>query len=230
MSAYSNLILGTSGLISYWRLGESSGIAVTDETGANHGVLNGIATLAQNGAITGDANTSYAFDGSTGYVNCGNDVELQLTIGSLEVWCNTESPGSGFRGMAVKANAWGLFLIDGILGMYDWGTDNIRDALLDLTDGDWHHVVVTFQSGESNGTIVYVDGEVALTTTITVLNQSSDLVIGAGSTFSQHYGELLDEVAVYNVVLTPSQVSGHYTIGTSSIEEDNGYDNFVQLR
>jgi VCBS repeat-containing protein len=229
MSAYGGVVRNTSGLISHWRLGEPSGTAVADVLGANGGTLEGVATLAQVGAIAGDSNTSYTFDGSTGYVNCGNNASLQLTTGSLELWCNTESPGNGFRGMAVKANAWGLFLIDGVLGMYDWGTDNTRDTLQDLTDGEWHHVVVTFQSTVVDGTIVYVDGVSVLTTTITVLNNLSPLVIGAGSTATQHYGEFLDEVAVYSSVLTQPQVAYHYNIGANG-DDDNGYDNFVQLR
>ena len=60
---YPAMVLGTTGLVSYWRLGEAAGTQVADSKGTNHATLAGGATLGAAGAIAGDPDTSVSFDG-----------------------------------------------------------------------------------------------------------------------------------------------------------------------
>src|SRR5438445_8779808 len=69
-SPYSNAITATPGLVSYWRLGESSGTAAAcDSWGANGGTYQGGYSLGRVGALAGDSNTAVGLDGSTGQVS-----------------------------------------------------------------------------------------------------------------------------------------------------------------
>jgi hypothetical protein len=59
-SPYRQAILN-SGPISYWRLGETSGSTVADETGSNPGTYVNSPMLNQPGALVGDANPAVTF-------------------------------------------------------------------------------------------------------------------------------------------------------------------------
>src|SRR2546423_12540295 len=65
---YSSVVTGTAGLVSYWRLGDTSGTSACDSWGSNAGTYTGGYTLGSVGAIAGEANTAATFNGSHGYV------------------------------------------------------------------------------------------------------------------------------------------------------------------
>jgi hypothetical protein len=83
-----------------------------------------------------------------------------------------------------------------------------------VDDNQWHHVVMTYQSGVAGGTKIYLDGAVVFTGTLTVANQTYPLILGAwrntNGTFAEYFKGTLDEVAVYNTGLTPATVLQHY--------------------
>jgi hypothetical protein len=71
-SHYEDIIIGTSGIVSYWRLGEDPGATVAaDEMGHNPGAYLGGVTLGVPGLVhdeRSNPDTAAQFDGSTGYV------------------------------------------------------------------------------------------------------------------------------------------------------------------
>ena len=73
---------------------------------------------------------------------------------------------------------------------------------------------MSFQSGVSNGTILYMDSTVVLTTTISVQSQVLNLTGGANNdqvnAFTQYFAGTIDELAIYNTVLMPEKVLAHY--------------------
>jgi hypothetical protein len=80
--------------------------------------------------------------------------------------------------------------------------------------GRWSHIVVTI-----SGTTVthYLNGVQNGTGTLASLSRDAGTPLKIGSRddlFTMFKGGI-DEVAVYNVALTPSQVSNHYSIGTA---------------
>jgi hypothetical protein len=98
------------------------------------GTFNGTVSIANNDAnenpynfaITGTGVASLpaitnalTFNGTSNYVSVGSAENLNLTTGTIEAWIKTPNAGASFRGIAVKAYAYGLFLIDGVLGVYD---------------------------------------------------------------------------------------------------------------
>ncbi|MDX6675345.1 MAG: hypothetical protein QOH11_2763, partial [Solirubrobacteraceae bacterium] len=105
-SPYSSLVAGTSGLVGYWRLGESSGSSACDVTGSNGGTYSGTVALGRAGALSGDPNTGARFSADGG-VTVPHSTALDLNGAfTLEAWVKPESlPSSGFPGVLRKGDA-----------------------------------------------------------------------------------------------------------------------------
>ncbi|MCU0273776.1 MAG: fibronectin type III domain-containing protein, partial [Acidimicrobiales bacterium] len=204
------------GPVGYWRLGEASGTTATNAIPAGAIGTYTRATLGAPGGIADSTDTAASFSGATsGAVMTTNPTSLQLTEGTIEAWVRTTNPGTDYRGIVVKQQAYGLFVRNGNLVTHSWGgTAGVRDTGIPIADGRWHHVAMTFRSGVTNGTVVYLDGRPVLTTTITVAGQTQRLVIGAGSTgLAQSLNGTIDEVAVYPTVLSPQRIAAHHRAG-----------------
>lgn len=75
---------------------------------------------------------------------------------------------------------------------------------------------MTFQSGVANGTKIYSDGVLQLTTIITVKNQTGNFHIAALKGTSEFFTGTIDEPAVYNTVLSAATLLDHYVSGHGS--------------
>lgn len=148
------------------------------------------------------------FDGIDDYVRTTNDAELQLTTGTLEAWVRTGNQAS-FHGIVVKQIAYGLFVVDGNFATYDWVTTSTLSTGTYVADELWHHVAMSFQSGVTNGTKLYVDGILKLTTTFSVNAPAGhEVTIGTGNTNGngQFFLGSMDEVRIWNVVRTQVEI------------------------
>jgi hypothetical protein len=84
-------------------------------------------------------------------------------------------------------------------------------------DGNWHHVVVVFDS--TNTANFYLDGleTDSLPGPAPANSAALDLMIGRNpaSAAEEFFNGNIDEVAIYNYELTDVQIMTHYTTGTS---------------
>ena len=198
-----NLIYDLDGAVS--RSYSGSGLTVYDaETNAIAGTLvNGVTYSTNN-------NGFFTFDGTNDYINAGNDSSFQISSGTISAWARTSSPGGSFRGIVAKQGAYGLFYNDSVLVSYDWNTGATRSTGLNIADNTWKNVVMTFQSGVSNGTFIYLNGVSVLTTTITIQSQAANLFIGAEANAGQYAACNIAQVLVYNRAITASEVLQNY--------------------
>jgi hypothetical protein len=199
----------------WFRLGETPGApTVADATGnGGFGTVSGGVTFLTSGALNSEPDTKGAsFDGSTGWINLNNPTALQVGTGSLEAWVKTTNADSGYHAIAMKWFAYSLFLRNGRLATFDWGSGATTDSGVSISDGNWHHVVLTFQSGVANGSVLYVDGVAAATTTISVADQAHAAMIsnGASTAPQQFFPGAIDEVAFYPTALSAARVKAHY--------------------
>ena len=172
-------------------------------TGIDGTLVNGVGfTTANNGAFT--------FDGSNDYINFGNSSAVQQSSGTLSAWAKASSPGGGYRGIIAKQGAYGLFYTDSVLVAYDWAADAPRSTGINIADNTWKNVVLTYQSGVSNGTRIYINGVSVLTTTITILNQINNLFGGAEANASQYAACSASSFNMYNRVLTAQEILQNY--------------------
>lgn len=195
-----------------WDFNEASGTTANDSSGnANTGTWQGTTTDIWKPGKYGKAGN---FNGTDNLVSAGNASSLQLSTGTAEAWIKTSNAGTTYRAIVAKENAYGLYLKDNVLILYDWNTASDRTTSVNLGDNTWYHVVATFQSGTTNGTIIYINGVAKLTTTMTVVNQTSNLGFGARAVNStQTFAGQIDQVQIFNYARTAAQIAWDYNRG-----------------
>ena len=214
-SGYAGAVNGTTGLVSYWRLGEVWGTLACDAKAVSNGTYRGSFTLGEAGAITGDANPSARFYGVNGHVSAPDVAALDVgDVFTLEAWVKRARPRDGQTETVISKGdgAWRL-LFDELdrLSLRRSKYGDVVAATTAVTDTNWHHVVAT-KNGPS--TRLYVDGKdvTGSVTNQTMANNAMPLVIGQNSGSSWFDGNV-DEVAVYRVALSAAQVASHYSAG-----------------
>src|SRR5436190_17563890 len=147
--------------VGYWRLGEASGIAASDSTGANPGTAYGGVTRGQPGALA-DGDAAVLFNGSTGYVGIVNNPALQLAADlTLELWVNVSLATRQTLISKDYLHEFELTLeMSGRLNFYHGNGTTWENVV--STDGvvmanTWQHLVVTREAA-TNTIRFYVNG------------------------------------------------------------------------
>ena len=176
-----------------------------------NGLVGGIGGTLVNGVSFTSSNSGvFVFDGSNDYINFGNSSSVQQSSGTISAWAKTSSPGASYRGIIAKQGAYGLFYTDSVLVAYDWTADTPRSTGINIADNNWKNVVLTYQSGVSNGTRIYLNGVSVLTTTITIQSQVANLFGGAEANASQYASCQVSSFNMYNRALTAQEVLQNY--------------------
>lgn len=234
MATYSQTILTTPGLVAYYRLGEASGTAVADETGGGRGLTNSGATVGATSLIALDANTAYSFDGTNDYCNNGSATAIDLATAdqfSAEAWVRYTAFGS--YGFWLGVSEGPLSGPDYRLGHQPGGglywnmsgaADRSDGGIVFSPDTTYH---IVFTAGIETGTIhtrIYIDSVLVKTQDegLAGLLNLGNIVIGADDGLSYTTHGVIDEVAIYNVVLTPEQIAAHYDIGLNGPPPSTG--------
>jgi hypothetical protein len=222
-SSYSGLVASTPGLVGYWRLGESSGTVACDYTAHDNGAYQGGVTLGLPGAISQDPDTAVGLDGSTGQVSV--PASSTLNVGdafTIEAWVKrgNSKTGSNQTIASKQDGSWILMFNESDrLTLRRSTVGNVASATVATTDTTaWHYVAAT-----KNGSSVhlYIDGTdvTGAVTNQTMVNNNLPLAIGQ-STGTAYLKGTVDEVALYNTALTPTQITQHYTTGTGPPTKD----------
>jgi glucose/arabinose dehydrogenase/PKD repeat protein len=223
-ATYKDAVLADSPL-AYWRLGETSGTTVGDSSGnSRSGSYAGGVSLAQPGALAGDADTSAYFNGGAAHVVRSGLSGMPATSFSTDLWLRTAdtTKDGGIVSYAVDGSSDEFHLRDAkALRVYVKGSR--VDTNIAFNDGAWHHLAVTWNS--VGGVVkVYKDGELAHTSTLIragasltpggtmVLGQDQD-ELGGGFETSQAYLGFLDEVSFYPTELNQTAVQAHRNAG-----------------
>lgn len=205
---------------SYWRLDETgTGTTVGDLSGNNNiGTLSGAVTKGITGALPGDTDTAMSLTGGNIQIN-----SLAPTVPfSLETWVNGTTwdlilnAAVSWGGNSNYANGLGASSSGRADFRLAFGTVNglVVQSPAALSANAWHHMVGTF-----DGTVarLYVDGALVASGTAPAgaFTISSNGYLGAyqPNTALYNWNGSLDEVAVYNSVLSPARISAHYQAG-----------------
>lgn len=193
----------STGLVSYYKLDSNS----NDSFGSNNGTDTSVSY------VSGKVSNAASFNGTSSKTIVGNPANLQLTNVSISTWIKSSGAGSGDRGMIFKRYAYNLFFYSNKLATYSYGTPaGYKDTGVNVCDGTWKHIVLTQQSGVTNGTKLYINGVLVLTTTVGQTGQADNLEFAAiaGGGFA-NYSQ--DETAIYNIALTQTQIDLLYNSG-----------------
>jgi hypothetical protein len=207
----------TAGLAGWWT-GDATGTTVPDSADANPGTLNGGVTI-----VPGQVGNAFTFDGNPNhgsYINIPDAANLDSTTGTWAFWLKTTQT-DGFVGLVGKSDS--SSSVNGITMQMDQGRPRVEvksggaTLLLNpstplLNDGQWHQMALTFQSG---GTVVlYIDGQAAATGTAPAFAFGANDPLRFGvmtDGFWTPYNGLLQQVQIYNRVLSAAEVQAIYT-------------------
>jgi hypothetical protein len=209
-----------SGLAAWFPADKNADELVSGQTGT----LNGGVTYS----CTGKVGESFAFDGSTGYVEFPNSSRLGFTGPfSVEAWVNyTALPGTQGINIAAKGpdcqcvQDWALNIsqngklkphaqINGVWKNFECGTV--------LSAGVWYHVAMVYDGHTLSG---YVNGRLdgSLSATGPVSSSVNSLRIGAyaplnGSDSKCFFDGQIDELSLYNRALSSTEIQSIYNAG-----------------
>ena len=200
-----------NGLISYWKMDESSG-NLADSVASNTGVVTGSPTYNGSGIKVG-----VTFDGINDYFHCGDDSSLKPNYFTISFWMKS-SYGANYlalcgHGISISPYGWvGATELDGggaahvrFEGYNATGTEYYQvDATTNVITGAWVHVVMSI-----NGTYakVYINtvqegGDVSFPYTQGYTTGETEFMIGRNVPYGLLYNGELDEIGLWNRALT----------------------------
>lgn len=180
-------------------------------------------SLSPNRKQSRNIDYSIRLTGVTDRISCGNDSSLQLTQCTLAFWHKSGKVTSG-PPLIGKRNAYMTAYSNapaGRLAVFDYNTSAYRDTGVQIDDGRWRHIAVVFDSGVSNGTKVYVNGVLVLSTTMTVVNQVYSFQMqNADSQNANLAQDVMTDVWLSSTKLTQAQVAKLYRRGHKTMDDE----------
>jgi len=208
-------MVSNRGLVGYWTLSEGRGTDADDYSGNGN-----IGTINNASWVNGKRGKALYFAGAdtTSYVQVSSFDNFPTTEITTAFWVKTnDSGGDGIISYASTEsdNNWLIFNSANI----EIYRNNPVTSGVSINDNQWHHIVVTWR-GNDGQIILYKDGEqvysgtLASGTSITtggclMFAQEQDSVCGGTVTAQAHTGTL-DDVRIYNRILSPTEVLNLY--------------------
>ena len=201
-------LAGNTGLVAAFSFDEGTGTTVIDKSG-----------LGNNGTISNATWTTAAkygkalsFNGTNSFITIADSASLHLTTGmTLEAWVNPSKIASVWQDVIYKGNDnYYLEATSPSSGM-PGGAVKLASATASsyassvLTANTWTHLALTYDGSTVKlyvgGVLVSSKAQSGSTTT-----SANPLQIGGDSIYGEYFNGTIDEVRVYNVPLTQSQI------------------------
>lgn len=193
-------------IVSQWKFDEGGGTIAYDKFGINNGTLTGGVVWDSSGRVGKTLN----FNGTSGYVNLGNNISLNMTNDiTLEAWVN--SPVISGAQQPILSNRQGLpggWLYFGTTGSAVFLYDNNATPPGSfsnnvLSNNAWNHIVWTSDGATSR---FYVNGEPQGVQSQIRSSSLGATYIGFDGSTNDHWKGLIDEISIYNRVLNDNEV------------------------
>ena len=218
------------GLVGYWSMNENTGTVASDFSGnGNRGILTNGPTW-----VDGKRGKALNFDGVNDYVGVSDQSIFSPSVNPITVSAWVKLPGDAGGGASGGA---GKYIVSkGAASNWEWaieydGGDIFLDAwLLGGTehmialytglrgDSNWRHIAITLQA--SVKAELFVDGisrSSDTTPSSSMGNGTATVRVGARGD-GNYFNGLIDEVRVYNRVLSAVEVSALYKSGAAKIK------------
>jgi hypothetical protein len=205
----------------YWRLGEPSGTAATDTTGAHKGTYQGTTSLGRTSLIPSQTDTALGLNGTSTRVRIPHATALNPARFSVEAWVRPDTlPAAGAAASIVtKEGAYSLqfngprlefTLINGST------RHRLQAAAGAVTVGQTYHLVATWDGTTQK---LYVNATLAgqaTRTTGPATTGTKPLYLGSWNGAKEHLKGTLDDVALYPRALTAAQITTHRIHGSAT--------------
>ncbi|MBL4658036.1 MAG: DUF2341 domain-containing protein, partial [Flavobacteriales bacterium] len=199
-------------------MNENAGLTANDRSSNN---ITGTLMNAPSWTAGQCDSSAISYDGTNDYISCVTNSVLQFGTGdfSISIWVNGANLAVGGDnafvdkyvsdsdyGWMLKERSGGVALLTNAGGSWEqtFGTNFIDD-------GAWHHVVASRSS--TGNKIITIDNvqDLNYTTTARDVSSTRDLEIGRASTYNAYMEATIDEVYIYNKVLTTAEIADLYT-------------------
>ena len=209
----------TTGLVGWWPFNGNA----NDESGnGNNGTVNGATlTTDRNGVV----NKAYSFTGIDDYINCGNNLNLEMSTGiSVSLWLNTSQiPIGEWECLLNKEGEYeiGINNQGKLIFAISNGTPGWNEQITSIspTIGYWTNFIITYDQNYINiyinGVSVFViSGSGLVVDYIDHINQD-DLFFGWRQHFltdnlSRDFNGSLDDIGIWNRALTDCEIKDLY--------------------
>jgi hypothetical protein len=206
----------------YWKMDETSGPRI-DSAGSNNLTDNNTVGSAigkiGNAASFVAANSEYLSSGGAALALTGSysiSVWVRFTSTATSIILGKYNDGAN-KGYALRISSGILQLRHVSQGSTEGGfIANTIDSPSTYNDGNWHHVVMQFEVGVGsslyvNNTLIGTDN----TTTAAIASYTQGFRIGAQFAGPpRYYSGDIDEVGIWSQVLTVSEISDLYNLGS----------------
>ncbi|NTU46044.1 DUF2341 domain-containing protein [Candidatus Roizmanbacteria bacterium] len=206
-------------MVGYWKFEEGTGTTVhnTGNGGSTlDGTWNGSGSHWTPNGKFGKAGT---FDGTSDYVNLGNNSSMNLASdGTVSMWINPSSSWSSYAIFFTKGGSFVNYRLQRYgstneLEFHD-GVNTLHGGTINLNQ--WNHIVVSFSNGIAVG---YINGKQVFSGAIlsSLSVNSANATIGLNSGGSAYFAGSVDEVKLYNYALTADEIKEDYNKGSAMV-------------
>ena len=165
--------------------------------------------ISNDALITGNQSRSISVWAKSSQSLTSNDNQVPFSLGTGSIGNKTKFAIKirGSQRVQIDAKGYSVNFNSSYSGA-NWGS-------IDLNDGQWHHYVVTYATDDLK---LYVDGTfIAGSTNYNSLVTQDGVLIGVwyrNGSFGDHFPGQIDEVSVFDRVLSSGEVSSLYNSGT----------------
>lgn len=220
MPAYSAAVLADTPAL-YWRLGDESGPVADSSGNGRVGTVLG-ATLGVAGAIS-DGDPAASFDGVDDKITSTYSTDADGAQRTFECWAWRDSTATIDVLMSgTGGTAWWFYMLSGSLDVrFTPLSGEVTWTAAFPGVGQWVHLVLTFDE-PADVAELYVNGvsQGTRTQAATWGATGGDFQVGGYSSATDHaWLGAVDEVAVYESILTSTRIEAHYVAAFAPPEQ-----------
>src|SRR5210317_371370 len=197
-------VSASSDLVAYYKLDNDA----TDDTGTYDGTATNVTFDG------GRYGSSAVFNGSSSYIDLGNNSSNNSNVISVSCWLKTTATtGCIYSNGGLDGGSVGLAIIITASGFLRFGANNTLDVTgtTAINDGNWHHVAFSYNNGNLN---LYLDGNTTpeMTGTSTGFTTANrNFIIGREArTATKYFAGQIDQVRFYTKVISSTEASSLY--------------------
>lgn len=199
---------GEKGLVGWWKM---DGNAKDSSPNRNNGTVSG-ATLTTD--RKGAANSAFSFNGTSNLINLPTSAALNLNTYTFAAWIYLPSTAGNFA-IFGSSNPGGPYWRVANGGLQAQGCANGS-----VGAGAWHHLVYAVNNS-TGASKIYVDGGLNASCNGSVQSYTySNLQLGVRQNSIDYFNGFIDDVRIYNRVLSATEIAAQY----------NSYNSQINLR
>ena len=224
-AAHSNTVTLNTGLVGYWTFDGPSlnwkMNTVSEVSGnGNTGSLVNMSTTSS--VVLGKIGQALKFNGSTAsYVNAGTIASYPLTIFTDCAWVNPSNTATNRTIIAGSGNSFPQFRISNtnVLQLLKANIVGVGATTATVSSGVWSFVCVSYDA--SGNYKFYINGAVSSSGTNLQIFSNSNFQIGIQTSLGEKFSGTIDDVRIYNRVLSSQEVQQLYALGQANVAHSN---------